>query len=425
MNIKLMKQFIFSHILFATCLVICLSLTTPVSAQVCNDDYVDSVATVTVEFYHPSAKIDAPFSVSSSKKVIFAGGNLQYNAAQDKWRFAEHQYDVIGDDLRGGNVTGTRVEGVIITGTREDRATQDKWIDLFQWATSGYRNTTYETEHMAKDYGVPDGVCSTYGCEKRYVYQPWDFEDRGDVKGLNSNLLNLYKESLYNYYLYGNETRQCSDWAWYNPISNGGCEETDLGMVCYNSPHQWYVPTKDEMKYVAFSRPDAHDLIAFATLDIDGYEHHGIILLPDNWDWEIPGSEAANIRAWAAKWVANTPTTERQASRNEFKWDENVLTKAEWEEFESYGAVFLPAAGAMQFGDWHWYDGHGIVNEYGEYWTSSKGDGGRYNTIRFYTIQGVDYESNGKDRYGAFFFGGGGRSPLFSCAIRPVRTYNK
>ena len=57
------------------------------------------------------------FSVSSVCKVVFAKGNLQYQASSNTWRFANYQYDHIGDANK--NVSKT------YTG----------WIDLFGWGT--------------------------------------------------------------------------------------------------------------------------------------------------------------------------------------------------------------------------------------------------------------------------------------------------
>ena len=42
-------------------------------------------------------RIGGKFSVSDSKQVFFSPGNLQYNAALNRWRFAENQYDCIAD----------------------------------------------------------------------------------------------------------------------------------------------------------------------------------------------------------------------------------------------------------------------------------------------------------------------------------------
>lgn len=60
------------------------------------------------------------FSVSSSEKVQFSKGNLQYQASTDTWRFAGHQWDIIGDANK--NISST----------------YGGWIDLFGWGTSGY-----------------------------------------------------------------------------------------------------------------------------------------------------------------------------------------------------------------------------------------------------------------------------------------------
>ena len=76
------------------------------------------------------------FSVSATKKVRFSKGNLQYQASTKTWRFAEHQYDYIGDNNK--NISST------YTG----------WIDLFGWGTSGYNGKDpYMISFLATDYG--------------------------------------------------------------------------------------------------------------------------------------------------------------------------------------------------------------------------------------------------------------------------------
>ena len=58
-----------------------------------------------------------PFSVSATTKVMFSPGNLQYQPSTKTWRFAEHQWEVIGEDNQ--NISDS------YTG----------WIDLFGWGT--------------------------------------------------------------------------------------------------------------------------------------------------------------------------------------------------------------------------------------------------------------------------------------------------
>ncbi|MCQ2605785.1 MAG: DUF1566 domain-containing protein [Bacteroidales bacterium] len=102
------------------------------------------------------------FSVSSTKKVCFSQGNLQYQASTKTWRFAEHQYDMIGDANK--NISST----------------YNGWIDLFGWGTSGYNSKyPYMTSTDYNDYGV---VVDKYA----------------DIAGTNY------------------------DWGVYNKISNGG-----------------------------------------------------------------------------------------------------------------------------------------------------------------------------------------------------------
>ena len=58
------------------------------------------------------------FSVGAGKQVCFSKGNLQYQASTDTWRYAENQWDRVGDD--NANISPT----------------YDGWIDLFGWGTA-------------------------------------------------------------------------------------------------------------------------------------------------------------------------------------------------------------------------------------------------------------------------------------------------
>lgn len=68
----------------------------------------------------PEGALPHLFSVSPTKKVFFANGNLQYQASTNTWRFAANQWDTIGC----GNILRS--------------ATYEGWIDLFSYGTSGY-----------------------------------------------------------------------------------------------------------------------------------------------------------------------------------------------------------------------------------------------------------------------------------------------
>ena len=119
----------------------------------------------------PEGVIDGIFSVGEGSQVYFSRGNLQYigSAATPYWKFAENQWDYLGDNGQGsGSETADR--------------------DLFAWGTSGY------------DHGA-------------YCYQPWS-------TSMAYNYYNVYGGYGYNLY---DQTGQ-ADWG-YNPISNGGNTE--------------------------------------------------------------------------------------------------------------------------------------------------------------------------------------------------------
>lgn len=58
------------------------------------------------------------FSISTTKKVVFSPGNLQYQPSSKKWRFAEEQWQCIGSD--NANLSSK----------------YDGWVDLFGWSTN-------------------------------------------------------------------------------------------------------------------------------------------------------------------------------------------------------------------------------------------------------------------------------------------------
>lgn len=116
----------------------------------------------------PEGAINGLFTINDNgDKIYFSQGNLQYQASTNTWRFAENQWDVIGE----ANINVS--------------PTYDGWIDLFGWGTSGYNH---------------GAVC----------YQPWSTsQSEEDYFVYGSPSMNLY-----------DQTGQ-ADWG-YNVISNGG-----------------------------------------------------------------------------------------------------------------------------------------------------------------------------------------------------------
>ena len=83
------------------------------------------------------------FSVSADKQVYFSQGNLQYQASTDTWRFAENQYDMIGND--NANVSSS----------------YSGWIDLFGWGTGNHPTDTIQNSEIYNEF-VDWGVNPIY-----------------------------------------------------------------------------------------------------------------------------------------------------------------------------------------------------------------------------------------------------------------------
>ena len=154
--------------------------------------------------------IEFAFSVSKTKKVYFSQGNLQYQASTGTWRFAENQWNFVGNASRG-NV----YENEVKCDNANISENYEGWIDLFGWGTSGYNGKNpYMTSTDNSDYG--DG--------------------KNDIAGTNY------------------------DWGVYNAISNGG-----------NQAGQWRTLTHSEWEYVINSRASASSKKGVATVnDVTG-----------------------------------------------------------------------------------------------------------------------------------------------------------
>ena len=93
------------------------------------------------------------FVVSANGNVVqFSPGNLQYQASTQTWRFAQHPWDVVGNDTKGnvyetiGGVPNVKCNNALIGDNYEG------WIDLFGWGTWGEgRNPSLHTDDNA-DY---------------------------------------------------------------------------------------------------------------------------------------------------------------------------------------------------------------------------------------------------------------------------------
>lgn len=80
---------------------------------------------------YPPGAVNGIFTISSAKRICFAKGNLQYQASTNTWRFAEHQYEIIGK--ANSNISSS----------------YSGWIDLFGWGTG---NNPTNSSKYDRDY---------------------------------------------------------------------------------------------------------------------------------------------------------------------------------------------------------------------------------------------------------------------------------
>lgn len=230
----------------------------------------------------PEGAIDGKFTINSiGDQVYFSQGNLQYQASTSTWRFAEHQWDFVGDATYGNVYVGE-----VKSNNASISSSYTGWIDLFGWGTSGW------------------------DCGNTY-YRPWDSNNSSSrYYGPNGQYYNLTDS-------YAN-----SDWGYYNAISNGG-----------NQSHQWRTLTKDEWTYLCGTRTTGGTVFGTsqaryteATINTDGTGVNGIILFPDGVD------------------IASSEVTTAGTVNSASNWTTKCTT-AQWTALEAKGCVFLPAAG--------------------------------------------------------------------------------
>lgn len=210
----------------------------------CDDPVVvNGHATVTFKRYVVTL-LRGKFSVGDGLQVRFSQGNLQYRAESDTWRFAENQWDYLGNT--GGNAT-----------EQAKRSDQANWIDLYGWGTSGQE--------------IINGGANPH-------FQPWDVLGIRQEYKPGNTLNNIAQGSGY----------EEADWAYHNKIQNAG-----------NAVHQWWCLSQQQWTFLLNTRDNA------ASLKGEGKVHGktGLILLPDDWSWadsEVASAVSAAGFTWTA-----------------------------------------------------------------------------------------------------------------------------
>lgn len=135
------------------------------------------------------------FSVSDTTAVQFSRGNLQYNAALDKWRFALRQYSTACSD----NLNAA--EGY------------DGWIDLFCWGTSGWNSgaTAYQPWANAYYTSFYPGGESSNDLTGAYANADWGIYNKIENGGKCKGMWRLLTKEEWEY-LIGNNTKRSGKW---------------------------------------------------------------------------------------------------------------------------------------------------------------------------------------------------------------------
>lgn len=253
------------------------------------------------------------FSISPTKQIEFAHGNLQYQPSTGTWRIAREQYDFVGYEnafYSNGSAApdpSTNLGTVYENSVKCDNLTDDGekiimvdgsytgWIDLFGWNT-------------------------------------WN-------KPLNHS---AYRRD------YASAQTDFVDWG-HNPIYDPKADTTYLADT-------WRTLSLKEYQYLLFTRPNASKLVGTASID----DHpngpiKGIILLPD--DFVLPDglsfkgvnqTHETYTSGWQytyKEWRFHNNVDAAYFASDDYVFNQNHYTLDDWSKLEAAGAVFLPAAG--------------------------------------------------------------------------------
>ncbi len=196
-----------------------------------NQNYVDNKFKTEVKRVAPTGPIGSIhglFSVSDSVQVYFSKGNLQYQASTVIWRFAQNQWDCLGE--ANNQISSDNAD----------------WIDLFGWGTSRWNcGSSHYMPYDASDYGA---------------YGPIGYHD---LTGSYAN----------------------ADWGVYNAISNGGNQAglwrtltKDEWVYLFNTRKGTLLNGVADAKFVKAKVNDMAGVILFP----DNYTHPSGVPEPNN-----------------------------------------------------------------------------------------------------------------------------------------------
>ena len=258
-----------------------------------------------------SSFVEARFHVGSNKEVVFSPGNLQYQASTNTWRFAQRQWDYVGNDKFGTVFTGTEKSN-----NESISSTYPGWIDLFGWGTSGY------------DYGP---VC----------YQPYSTSQNRFDYGLSTKThLTVAAQSDWGVNVSPYRTLSKDEWVYL--LDSRGSTNTPRYFLAS-------IQTEPIVFTLTFTAVDNPSYSVVYTVERPSWPINGMILIPDNFEnTSLLSSYTLNTRILP-------------------KYQE--ISFSDYFALESAGCVFLPAAGQRDGTRMDWlYNMSRII---GQYWSST------------------------------------------------------
>lgn len=352
------------------------------------------------------------FSVSATKVVAFAPGNLQYNinpgadnvtASKPMWRFAEHPWDFIGENANIVAMWNRMTydypsDWWFGTQTPSYDVTQgNHWIDIFCWGTSGAAGTL-PPYYVLRDAG-PNGT----------GYHRDGYTDLTPGHVGNPNVT-WYPGST-------DFSATSSDWG-RNTIYNPSTGQ-------FETPGTWRTLTggpNGEWHYVAHVRAAStvngvtNARFAKARVNVSGNYINGLILFPDDYTHPAGVPQPNSINETNVTCTANTYSASEMIS------------------IANAGAVFLPLAGTR----WGWgrleviqdVQWTGVTtpvtpnsnlnrayadNSEGYYWSSTPRNTATANTFRFLNQASTNSDNvDGANNY----------NRDLGCSVRLVRDLN-
>ncbi len=260
------------------------------------------------------------FSISPTQQIEFAHGNLQYQPSSGTWRIARNQYDFVGDD-----------NAVCSNGYSVDANDQIPTINTGNVYEGGTKSSNLKWNTTTEDTEMVDGN-----------YSGWV-----DMFGWNTanNPLNigLYARN------YASKQTDFVDWG-QNPIYDPKADTT-------YSAGTWRTLSMQEFQYLLFERSKANELVGTASIeDHPNGPIKGIILLPDDFvkptGLSFKAVDKTHTYAYAtypqyqySETMYMWYMTPEYFSSDNYVFNQNRYTLAQWEQLEAAGAVFLPAAG--------------------------------------------------------------------------------